>query len=279
MKLSHARFALLLLTLLVTSSGCGVINRIRAKNELNEAARTYREGHFEEAEQHSRRAIELDPNNKTAPSFVARTIHAQYKPGNDTPENVAKAQQAIEAYKGMLEKDPNNDEAYKAIAALYGAISADDQQREWIMQRAAKEGFDPAKRAEAYTVLASKDWNCSYQITELPASKQVTKEGKIVYKKPPNQGDYDQAQRCIARGMEEADNAIKYDPNNESAWSYKTNLLLEAAKIAEMDGKADDKAKYTKQADEAQKQTTKLSEENQKKKEAEEKKSPSPPTS
>lgn len=279
MKLSQARFAFLLLIVLVSSSGCGVINRIRAKNELNEAARTYREGHFEEAEQHSKRALELDPNNKTAPSFIARTIHAQYKPGNDSPENVAKARAAIDAYKTMLQKDPSNDEAYKAIAALYGAISEDDQQRQWIMQRAGKEGFDPIKRAEAYTVLASKDWNCSYQITELPASKQVTKEGKITYKKPTNQKDYETAQQCIARGMEEADNAIKYDPNNESAWSYKTNLLLEAAKLAEMDGKNEDKDRYTKQANEAQTQTTRLSEENQKKKEAEEKKSPSPPTS
>ncbi len=279
MKLSQARFALLLLTVLVTSSGCAVINRIRAKNELNEAARTYREGHFAEAEQHSKRALELDPNNKTAPSFIARTIHAQYKPGNDDAENVNRAKEAITAYQRMLEQDPNNDEAYKAIAALYGAINQDEQQRQWIMQRADKEGFDPAKRAEAYTVLASKDWNCSYQITELPASKSVSPQGKISYKKPTNQSDYDTAQRCVARGMEEADKAIQYDPNNESAWSYKTNLLLEAAKLAEMDGKNDDKDKFTKQANEAQTRTTQLSEENQKKKEAEEQKSPKPPTS
>jgi hypothetical protein len=279
MKLSQARLALLLLTVLITSSGCAVINRIRAKNELNEAARTYREGHFAEAEQHSKRALELDPNNKTAPSFIARTIHAQYKPGNDDPENVNRAREAINAYKGMLEKDPGNDEAYKAIAALYGAIKEDEQQRQWIMQRAAKEGFDPSKRAEAFTVLASKDWNCSYQITELPASKTVTPQGKINYKKPTNQSDYDTAQKCVARGMEEAENAIKYDPNNESAWSYKTNLLLESAKLAEMDGKTEEKDKFTKMAQEAQTKTTQLSDENQKKKEAEEQKSPSPPTS
>jgi Flp pilus assembly protein TadD len=48
---------------------------------LNEAARAYREGRFVEAEQYSRRAQELDPNNKTAPMFIARTIHAQYRPG------------------------------------------------------------------------------------------------------------------------------------------------------------------------------------------------------
>jgi len=77
MKLSQTRIAILLAVLVVTTSGCGLINRIRAKNELNEAARAYREGHFDEAEQRSRKALELDPNNKTAPLFVARTIPAQ----------------------------------------------------------------------------------------------------------------------------------------------------------------------------------------------------------
>src|SRR5882672_7460869 len=113
MKLSQTRIAIVLAILVATSSGCGVINRIRAKNELNEAARTYREGHFEEAEQHSRRALELDPDNKTAPSFIARTIHAQYRPGVQSPENLAKANEAIQAYQQILQKNPKNDEAYK----------------------------------------------------------------------------------------------------------------------------------------------------------------------
>src|SRR5678809_1109303 len=95
MKLSQTGIVMILAILVATSSGCGVINRIRAKNQLNEAAKAYREGHFPEAEQHSRRAAELDPNNKTAPMFIARTIHAQYRPGVQSPENIAKAQEAI----------------------------------------------------------------------------------------------------------------------------------------------------------------------------------------
>ena len=95
MKLSETRIAIaaVLAILVASSSGCGVINRIRAKNQLNEAARAYREGRFEVAESHSRQAAELDPNNKTAPMFIARTIHAQYRPGVQSAENVAKAKQ------------------------------------------------------------------------------------------------------------------------------------------------------------------------------------------
>jgi tetratricopeptide (TPR) repeat protein len=288
MKLSRTRIALgigvsiVLAILVATSSGCGVINRIRAKNQLNEAAKAYREGHFPEAEQHSRRAAELDPDNKTAPMFIARTIHAQYRPGVQSPENIAKAQEAITAYQQLLANNPQDEEAYKAIAYLYEATKQDDKLRKWISDRAASDGTPADKRAEAYVVLASKDWDCSFKITELPTNKTTTldptnNKATVSYKKPKDQKDFDQAQMCVKQGLTEAENAIKFDPNNESAWSYKTNLLLEASKLAEMDGKADQKAQYQKDYEAALKRTTELSVANQKRKEEQEKQSASPP--
>ena len=275
MKLAQTGIVILLAVLVATTSGCGVINRIRAKNQLNEAAQAYREGRFVDAEQHSRQAAELDPNNKTAPMFIARTIHAQYRPGVQSPENIAKAQEAIQAYQALLDKNPKDEEAYKAIAYLYGAIKADDKLRQWISQRAASDQTDPLKRAEAYVVLASKDWDCSFKITELPTNKITTvdpanNKATVSYKKPKDQKEFDQAQMCVKTGLSEAENAIKFDPNNESAWSYKTNLLLEASKLAEMDGKTDVKAEYQKQYEVALKRTTELSAAAQKRKEEEE---------
>ena len=282
MKLSQTRIAIVLAILVATSSGCGVINRIRAKNQLNEAARAYREGRFLEAEQHSREAATLDPDNKTAPMFIARTIHAQYRPGVQQPENVAKAQAAIDAYQQILAQNPKDEEAYKAVAYLYGAIKEDDKLRKWISDRAANDQAEPEKRAEAYVVLASKDWDCSFKITEQPSVKTTTidpsnNKATVSYKKPKEQKDFDQAQMCVKQGLSEAENAIKFDPNNESAWSYKTNLLLEASKLAEMDGKTDQKAQYTKEYDAALKRTTELSVANQKRKEEAEKAAASPP--
>jgi hypothetical protein len=280
MKLSQTRIAITLAILVVTTalvfsaSGCGLINRVRAKNQLNEAARAYHEGHFEEAEGYSRRALELDPNSKSAPLFIARTIHAQYRPGVQAPENIAKANDAIQAYQQILQRDPKSEEAYKAIAYLYGAIKDEDKLRSWLSARAVDGSAEPEKRAEAYTILASKDWDCSFKITELPTNKSTNvaagNVATVTYKKPANQKDFDSAQACVKRGLEEIENAIKLDPNSESAWSYKTNLLIEASKLAEMDGKMDQKAQLDKQREEAQKRTSALSEANQKKKEAEE---------
>ncbi len=157
---------------------------------------------------------------------------------------------------------------------LYAAIKDDAKLREWISARAHDPNMSSEKRAEAYAILAGKDWDCSFKVTELPDVKITSTEGgnaKVTYKKPKEQKDFDTIQQCVARGLEEAETAIKYDPNNESAWSYKTNLLIEAAKIADMNGEADKKAQYTRQAEVAQKRASELAEERRKKEEAAEK--------
>ena len=270
MRLSQSRiFILAILALLVAAgAGCSLVGKVRAKNELNEAAKAYKDGHFDVAEQHAKRALDLDPTNKTATIFVARIIHQQYKPGVDAPENVQRARDAIEGYKRVLQNDPNNEEAYKAISVLYAATKDEDNLRKWITARASDASKSNEQRAEAYAILAGKDWDCSFKITELPDVKVMAGEGQVNYQKPKDEKDFGMIQRCVTRGLESAETAIKFDPNNESAWSYKTNLLIEAAKIAKMNGEADKATEYEKQAGIAQKRATALSEERRKREEA-----------
>ncbi|HKR00797.1 MAG TPA: hypothetical protein VJT09_08990 [Pyrinomonadaceae bacterium] len=263
MKLSHVRIGLLVLVALAMTSGCGYINRIRAKSELNEVAKNYKEKNFAEAEKHAKRALELDPDNENAPLFIARTIHAQYRKGLDTPENVAKANDAIQAYREIAKKDPNNDEAFTAVTVLLGSLGKPDEQRQWVEERASNGAVDPTKRADALAFLASKDWECSYQVTENKANQQPTeKDGKviIVFNKPKDQAEYDKAVRCMTGGLEKAANAIKLDDQNEKAWSQRYNLLLEAKKLSQMDNKMDQAGDYAKQAEEALKRTQELNE-------------------
>ncbi|MFY9620141.1 MAG: hypothetical protein WAQ99_10040 [Pyrinomonadaceae bacterium] len=277
MRLSQSRIcATAILVLLVSvGSGCNLIAKVRAKNELNEAAKAYKEGHFDQAEQHAKRALALDPSNKTAPIFIARIIHQQYKPGVDSPENVQRARDAIEAYKHLLQNDPNNDEAYKAISVLYSAIKDETNLRDWILKRANDTTQTNEKRAEAYAILAGKDWDCSFKITELPDVKVIA-EGKSNYQKPKDPNDFDKIQKCVTRGLEQAETAIKYDPNSESAWSYKTNLLIEAAKIAKMNNDSNAASQYERQAENAQKRASQLADERRKKEEAAEAAAASP---
>jgi len=225
-----------------------------AMKELNEAARSYREGHFAEAQQHSEKALTLDPLNKTAACFIARTIQAQYKPGDRNEINIAKAREAIDAYKRILVHDPQNEEAYKATAYLYGVLKEDELLRQWVFQRAVDPTFSADKRAEAFVVLASKDWDCSFKITELPTNKTTLLEGrsvKIQYTMPKDVTEFDKARQCAANGLALVESAISLKPDDEAAWSYKTNLLLELSKLAEMENNFLLKAEYERQADAA----------------------------
>src|SRR5260370_37298600 len=115
MRFSQSRIgATAILALFVAASaGCTLVNKLRAKSELNDSAQAYRDGRIEDAEQHAKRALYLDPDNPTAPIFLARIIHQQYKQGVDAPENIAKGKEAIEPSKQDMRKDKTSEEAYQ----------------------------------------------------------------------------------------------------------------------------------------------------------------------
>jgi tetratricopeptide (TPR) repeat protein len=277
MKLSRISIVALLVGLAGASAGCTLVNRVLAKNALNEGASAYRQGNFAEAEQRFRYAYELDPSQKNAPLFIARAVQQQYKPGLQTPENIKKGADAIAAYQAILDKDPANEDAYKAVVFLYGQMRNEDKVREMLTQRASLGSIPPEKRSEALTILASKQWQCAYDITEQKENKETqTQTGgeavkvTVKYKKPANQADFDRARQCVTEGLKLAEQAVNLDPNNPNSWSYRANLLREASKLAEMEGNAQAKADYDSQYDKALETHKRLSAEAAKRKEAEE---------
>jgi hypothetical protein len=282
MKLSRISIVALLAVLVATAGGCALVNRVRAKNALNEGARAYRDGRFADAEQKFRYSYELDPSQKNAPLFIARAVQQQYKPGVQAPENLALGEKAVAAYQDIFQKDPNNDDAYKAMVFLYGQMKNDDKVRQLLMERAGT-APSPEKRAEALVILASKQWQCSYDITEQKENKTTenTPDKVIVhFKKPANQADFDKANTCATEGLKLAEQAVSLDANNANAWTQKANLLREKAKLSEMDGNTQAKDQFEGQAKAARETQSKLAQEAQKKKEAEEAaKSPTPPAS
>jgi tetratricopeptide (TPR) repeat protein len=281
MRLSRTSIVALLLALVATAGGCTLVNRVRAKNALNEGARAYRDGRFADAEEKFRTAYELDPSQKNAPLFIARAVQQQYKPGVTTPENLAVGEKAVAAYQEILKNNPGNEDAYKAIVFLYGQMKQDDKVNQMLMERASS-GPNPKAKAEALTILASKQWQCSYDVTEQKENKTTeNKPDKILihYKKPANQADFDRAMQCTTEGLKLAEQATSIDPENPNAWSYKANILREKAKLAEMAGDATAKADFDKQYTEALETQKRLAAADAKRKEEEAAKSPTPPAS
>jgi hypothetical protein len=137
MKLSQTRIAIVLAILVATSSGCGVINRIRAKNQLNEAARAYREGRFpEEAEQHSREAARTwIPITRLLRCLSRERFTRSIVPACKLRRTLPRPSRRSRLTSRFSRTIPKDDEAYKAIAYLYGAIKEDDKLRQWISAR------------------------------------------------------------------------------------------------------------------------------------------------
>lgn len=271
MKLSRTSMAVLLVALVSAMGGCTLVNRVRAKNALNEGARAYKDGRFADAEAKFREAYELDPTQQAAPTFIARAVQQQYKPGVQTPENLVIGEKAVTEYNKILQANPSDENAYKSVVFLYGQMKRDEKVNELLMQRASS-GPNPKARSEALTILASKQWQCSYDITEQKENKTTeNRPDKILihYRKPANQADFDKAQQCSTEGLKLAEQATSLDADNPNAWSYKANLLREKSKLAEMAGDTAGKADLDKQYDAALETQKRLSEEATKRKEAE----------
>jgi len=219
-----------------------------ANTEVNEGTRQYRAGNFVEAQKHFEKALQSELTHKNAQLFAARAILAQYKPGLDTPENVGKAREAIEAYKRVLEIKPDDDNAYDTVAYLYRQLKDEQGGHDWLMARANSSSAPNEKRAQAFLELAVNQSACSYAITEQSDNKEtIYNPARIVrHRKPKEQSDFDKAQECAARGMDLIEQAISLNPENPQAWLSKADLLEESGKLAQMEGDADRKAKYSK---------------------------------
>jgi tetratricopeptide (TPR) repeat protein len=229
------------------SEGSAPVGSARVQDEMKQGAQALRAGKYDEAEEHYRNALKLDPSQKTALVFLARSIRAQYTPGIDDPQNVAKATEAISIYQRALQIDPNQDEAFTAVDELYAALKNEPKQRDWLLKRAESEGIPKGKRSAAYQQLANLDLACTRRMAAAePAA----------------------ADRCAASGLESIRRAIALNGDSEALLTQQAQLLHERAKLAEGLGSSTQHEAYEKQALAAEKRVAELREDARKKSES-----------
>ncbi len=283
MRFSRLSIFLLLALAVFTTTNCSYYNRIMSQKNLVDGSQAYRERKFADAEQLFRTATARDPQGatfegKTAQVFLARTLHSQYI-GDRL--NKAKAEEAIGEYKKALALNPNDQSSYKAVASLHENLQQTEEWKKWVAERSANAQIEPQFRAEALTSLAARQNTCANEVTDTEKTKKtVKKDGKDAFQfiKPESDEDFEKLKGCVAEGTNliakasglETDtvkNAASLDiknlPNDmlkknqdlikifESARSYKASLTIQAMRLAEMEGREDDKNRLKAEADQS----------------------------
>jgi len=208
------------------------------------------------------------------------------------PADIAKKpkpEDAIAEYQKALTFNPNDQSSYKAIASLYENLQKSDEWLKWVTARSVNANIPPEQRAEALTSLAAKKNTCANDISDTEETKKkVTRDGKEVYQfvKPANTEDFDKLKACVDEGTKlidqavgletpEVKNAASVVPKSlsdqqlvakmdllkvfESARSYKASLLIQAMRLAEMEGRTPDRDRLKDESDKARRHFLDLS--------------------
>ena len=295
MKISRVGILVLIAFTVLIGAGCG---KILARKDLVDGAQAYKDRKFDEAETLFRSAIQRDPEQGTAQLFLARTLHSQYAADRrqtaKAEEAITEYKKTIDEYKKRLnekssvinsgDRSPCSYSDYaiarmegerkesfeafkvvgdslKAVANLLDTLQRPEERLQWLNQWGEDASLPGCLRAEAYTSLAARENTCANDITESPAVKKtVTKDGKSIFQfsKPENPADYETLKQCIQRGTDLINKALELDQSSDSVWSYKTSLLNQNMRLAEMEGRTADRDRFKSEYDQAKEKFTEL---------------------
>jgi tetratricopeptide (TPR) repeat protein len=232
--------ASLLLTGLLMISSMTTAQSPEAKTALEQGVCAFKNKDYRLAETEFEKALQKEPANKLLLLFAARAIDFQVAAKDGSAGNIAKARSAIDAYSKLLAADPANAEAVSSIVRLYTQIDADS-----LGDIATNEATPKQVRTAIYVKLAAAGNTCANDITDANKT-EVARAYK--YHMPKDPKDLAKAKACVSDGMKFIDKALALDTMSESAWSYKTSLLMLSSHLAEMQQQTAEKAALDKQA-------------------------------
>ena len=225
--------------LICSLSGCGLVNKLRAKNNLNEGVRNFNSGKYDIAQDRFQDAMELDPDSANAQLFYARAVNARFDQ-KQTPEFGLKA---LDAYEKIIANNKDNpqtvDKALAFESKVYDQLAslspdkADEykqKSRELLLKRAdIASGPDAATtKAAVYYTIGQAYWQESYGI-----SKMYTKTlpgGQLNFQPPPAE-QQDKMREAILKGHEYLQKALSVKPDYADAYAYEKLLYIEEYKL------------------------------------------------
>lgn len=204
----------------VAMSGC---HQLEARDQLNKGVDAFKAAHYEEAIDHFQRAAQLDPNLPVAKTYLAKALEQNVTPGLDTPDNMKTANQAIDLFKEVLAKNPNDTNSMKEIAGIYLNVKQLDKAREWQKKVLA---VNPTDAEAAYTIGVI-DWTQAHENTlKALQSAGFNDDGEGNVKVPKKIMEPLAAENAplVKEGLDYLNQAVKDRTNYDDAMAY-LNLI------------------------------------------------------
>jgi hypothetical protein len=236
--------------------GCGMVNKLRAKNDLNEGVREYNMGKFAVAQQQFKTALDLDPENTNAQLFYARSLNAQFEQKQTEEAGLKTA----ESYENIIKHSKGNDKAadqalafeshvYEQLASI-NPDKADEyknKQYELLLKRADLPSADDKTKAAVYYTIGRAYWQEAYN-----TSKQYTKNGVQQGAIPADA--VEKLKPLNLKAHEYLTKAIAHEPDYADAWAINKLVYIQDRMIETNSArKADIEAKINEANDNAKK--------------------------
>lgn len=225
-------------------------------------------GNYLNAQSNLEKILQKEPRNIFANRLLPGIFSHQI-PRKDSPQRIAQIRKSIEAFEKALKilqvsaKERSDVNAY--ILELYDRISRKER-LEFLQKKAMDTSLLPEERSSYYAGLAADFYICANDISELePVKTTAEKDGKtvFVFTKPKTPAEFYKLKTCVAKGMQMIDKAIDLEKSlgkeSEVVWSYKTVLLIQKMRIAEMEGDLPKKERLKEEVDVAKKKFVEIS--------------------
>jgi tetratricopeptide (TPR) repeat protein len=214
--------------LLMLSTGC---NKLRARDQLNKGVQAYKSARFEQAIEHFKNSVDLDPGLETARLYLATAYMGQYVPGVDLPENKRNAELAIEQYQNVLNSDPKQNAAVlslKGLAAIHFNLKEFEKAKEYHRKVLEKDPNDP----ETYYSIGVIDWTQAYQPRMEARNELGLKQEEPIKDKKVCEDLRAKNEQTVNEGINMLQRALELRQDYDDAMAYLNLMFREKADIA-----------------------------------------------
>jgi len=230
MRVNVRWLAALLLLVLLPLSGCGFINKLQARDNLNKGVVAFTDQKYSDAATYFNKSIELDPEMEEPRMYLATAYMLQFVPGSMDPNNEDFADRALDTFKAVVDqseaKGTPNVNAMLAIASLTYQLEDLDQTREWcsrILQLEAVTEEEKKNNAEAHYRISVMLFDNIHERTGILGEKVQDMEEE----------DKEEVLAFIEEGQGHLVQAVEMRPDYYDAMMYQNLLWREQEKMVE----------------------------------------------